>query len=89
MDILKAIFFRNNQDNPVWTAKAAARFPCSYEGFSTFFYYDSGVTVCADGFYSNAENSLAMRYALLSPDHLQDAIKLNPVRDFDTSSTHK
>lgn len=59
-DILNAIFFRDSQANPVWTTRTATRFPCGYEGFSACsnFDYDSGVTVCSDGFYSNAANSL-------------------------------
>lgn len=30
--------------------------------------------------------TMTMRYAHLSPDHLQDALRLNPI--FDTFSTH-
>lgn len=59
-DILNAIFYRDSQANPVWTTRTVTRFPCGYDGFNicSNFDYDSGVTVCSDGFYSNAANSL-------------------------------
>jgi len=35
----------------------------------------------------HASLSMTMRYAHLAPDHLNDAISLGPMADFDTCST--
>jgi integrase len=57
--------------------------------FASHFVMNGGNILTLQKILGHSTVVMTMRYAHLSPDHLQDAIKLNPLRDFDTSSTHK
>lgn len=57
---------------------------CSHilrHSFASHFMMNGGNILSLQKILGHADISMTMRYAHLSPDHLQDAIKLNPVAD--------
>lgn len=57
--------------------------------FASHFVMNGGNILTLQKILGHSTVVMTMRYAHLSPDHLQDAIKLNPLGSFDTSSTLK
>ncbi len=59
-DLLTVIFYRPSPSNPIWLDATMNRYPCGYDGRNncSTFDYEQNATVCADGFYSNAGNSI-------------------------------
>lgn len=55
--------------------------------FASHFVMNGGNILTLQKILGHSTVVMTMRYAHLSPDHLQDAIKLNPLSDFDTLST--
>ncbi len=60
LDLLTVIFYRPSPSNPIWLDATMNRYPCGYDGRTTCsnFDYEQNATVCPDGFYSNAGNSI-------------------------------
>lgn len=57
--------------------------------FTSHFVMNGGNILTLQKILGHSTVVMTMRYAHLSPHHLQDAIKLNPLGDFDTLSTLK
>jgi len=55
--------------------------------FAAHFIMGGGHIVTLKEILGHASLSMTMRYAHLAPDHLNDAIRLGPMADFDTYST--
>ena len=55
--------------------------------FASHFVMNGGNILTLQKILGHSTVVMTMRYAHLSPDHLQDAIKLNPLKSFDISST--
>lgn len=55
--------------------------------FASHFVMNGGNILTLQKILGHSSVVMTMRYAHLSPDHLQDAIKLNPLGEFDTFST--
>lgn len=55
--------------------------------FASHFMMNGGNILTLKEILGHASLTMTMRYAHLSPAHLRDALKLNPLADFDTSST--
>ena len=57
--------------------------------FASHFVMNGGNILTLQKILGHSTVVMTMRYAHLSPDHLQDAVKLNPLGEFDTLSTLK
>ncbi|MCY1277692.1 Tyrosine recombinase XerC [compost metagenome] len=55
--------------------------------FASHFMMNGGNILALKEVLGHASLNMTMRYAHLSPEYLQDAVRLNPLADFDTSST--
>lgn len=57
--------------------------------FASVFVQRGGNLLVLQRILGHSSITVTMRYSHLAPDHLQDALALNPLCDFDTSSTQK
>ena len=56
--------------------------------FASHFIMNGGNILTLKEVLGHSSLTMTMRYAHLSPSHLRDALRLNPLDGFDTSSTH-
>ena len=57
--------------------------------FASHFIMNGGNILTLKEVLGHSSLTMTMRYAHLSPSHLRDALRLNPLDGFDTSSTHE
>ncbi|HBO1386955.1 TPA: tyrosine-type recombinase/integrase, partial [Pseudomonas aeruginosa] len=55
--------------------------------FASHFMMNGGNILALKEILGHSSLNMTMRYAHLSPEYLRDAIRLNPLADFDSSST--